>query len=100
MPGKANFASAWVNHMAGRSAQNGRSRAVTLDISAGSELSVVCIIFCWGHQCEICLSPMWVLSLGEETTTYTNIYCVCTEHMNELWSEDFKAAGCRLQVAV
>jgi hypothetical protein len=32
-------------------AQNGGSRAATLDIRAGTELSVVCIVLCRGHQC-------------------------------------------------
>jgi hypothetical protein len=40
-------------------------------------LSIIYVVFSmvWvsshrGHQCGICLSPMWVLLMGEETTTY------------------------------
>jgi hypothetical protein len=38
-PAKKYCASAWANHTAGRSVQNGGSRTATLDTSAGGELS-------------------------------------------------------------
>jgi hypothetical protein len=50
MPAKVNCASAWVNQTAGRSAQYGGSHTATLDISAGAELFIVCIVLCRGHQ--------------------------------------------------
>jgi hypothetical protein len=31
--------------------------------------------------------------MGEETTTYTSIYCIYTEHTNELQLEDLQVAG-------
>jgi hypothetical protein len=49
MPDKVNCASAWANHKAGRSAQNGGSRTATLDVSAGGELSAISILR-RGHQ--------------------------------------------------
>jgi hypothetical protein len=51
-PAKKNCASAWANHMAGRSAQNSGSRTVTLDTSAGGELSATSMLR-RGHQCEM-----------------------------------------------
>jgi hypothetical protein len=40
---------------------------------------------------------MWVSSMDEETNHtlifYTNIHCICTEHMNELQLEDLQVAG-------
>jgi hypothetical protein len=49
MPAKENCASAWANHTAGRSAQNGGSRTATLDISAGGKLSPVSSVRRRGH---------------------------------------------------
>jgi hypothetical protein len=47
---KKNFASAWANHTASRSAQNDGSRTATLDTSAGGELSAASMLL-RGHQC-------------------------------------------------
>jgi hypothetical protein len=63
-PAKKNCTSAWANHMAGRSAQNGGSRTATLDTSAGGELSAASM-FHRGHQCG--------MSIFTATTTYTFI---------------------------
>jgi hypothetical protein len=52
MPARENCASAWANHTAGRSAQNGGSRMATLDISAGWVTSAASILR-RGHQCGI-----------------------------------------------
>jgi hypothetical protein len=62
MPAKKNCASAWANHTAGRSPQNGGSRTATLDASAGDELSAGSML-CRGHQCG--------MSMHFETTTST-----------------------------
>jgi hypothetical protein len=53
-PAKENCASAWANHKAGRSAQNGGSRTATLDTSAGGELSATSMVR-RGHQCGMSL---------------------------------------------
>jgi hypothetical protein len=50
MPAKKNRASAWANHTAGHSAQNGWSCKATLDTSAGGELSASSMLH-RGHQC-------------------------------------------------
>jgi hypothetical protein len=50
MPAEVNCVSAWANHKAGCSAQNGGSRTETRDISAGGELSAISILH-RGHQC-------------------------------------------------
>jgi hypothetical protein len=52
MPAKENCASAWANHTAGRSAQNGESRTATLDTSAGGELSAASTLR-RGRQCGL-----------------------------------------------
>jgi hypothetical protein len=49
-PAKKNCSSAWANHTAGRSAQNGGSRTATFDTSAGGELSAASMLR-RGHQC-------------------------------------------------
>jgi hypothetical protein len=49
---RENCSSAWANHRAGRSAQNGGSRTATLDISAGWVPSAASILR-RGHQCGI-----------------------------------------------
>jgi hypothetical protein len=51
MPAKVNYESAWVNHTAGRSAQNGGSRTATRDTYAGCEVVIVPIPSS-GHQCR------------------------------------------------
>jgi hypothetical protein len=66
MPAKKNCASAWANHMAGRSAQNGGSSMATLETFAGGELSAVSMLL-RGHQCG--------MSIFVETTTITDIHC-------------------------
>jgi hypothetical protein len=43
-PAKKNCASAWSNHTAGSSAQNGGRRTATLDTSAGGELSATSMV--------------------------------------------------------
>jgi hypothetical protein len=55
MPTK-NCASACANHAVDRSAQNGENSTVTLDISAGCELSDAFMLL-RGHQCG-----MWLLA--------------------------------------
>jgi hypothetical protein len=67
MPAKENCASAWVNHTAGRSAQNSGSRTATLDTSAGGELSAASMLR-RGHQCGD------VNCLGHPRTI-TNVLC-------------------------
>jgi hypothetical protein len=57
MPAKKNCASAWANHTAGRSAQNGGSRMATLDTSAGVPLSVAYMLLSG--------SPMWECTHAE-----------------------------------
>jgi hypothetical protein len=61
MPAKKNCASAWENHTAGRSAQNGGSPTDTLDTSVGGELSAASMLT-RGHQCG--------MSIFTATTTY------------------------------
>jgi hypothetical protein len=52
MLAKENCASAWANHMTGRSAQNGGNRMATLNTSAGGELSAASMLR-QGHQCGL-----------------------------------------------
>ena len=59
IPAKVNYASAWANHKAGRSGQNGRSHTATLD-TAADELFAVSMLS-HGHQCG--------MSMFYETTT-------------------------------
>jgi hypothetical protein len=95
--------------MAGRLAQNGGSRTATVDISAGAELSIVCIIvLCWGNQCGIVSITNVALVDGWRHNLilifHTNIYFMWyTEYMNKLQLYDFFFFGfmiCRLLVEV
>jgi hypothetical protein len=71
MPAKENCASAWANHTAGRSAQNGVSRKVTLVISAGGELFAVFMLRRG--------SPMWYVDARDTHVTIKNVHC-CYNH--------------------
>jgi hypothetical protein len=51
MPAKVNCESAWANHSAGRSAQNGGSRTATRNTSVGCGVVVVSISL-WGSPLE------------------------------------------------
>jgi hypothetical protein len=63
-PAKKIYASAWANHTAGSSAQNGRSRTASLDTSSGGELSAASMLRrC--HQCG--------MSIFTATTMYTTV---------------------------
>jgi hypothetical protein len=100
MPSKVNCALAWGNHIAGRLAQNGGSRAAPLDISAGIVLFIVpepCwfVLFCSccsflvrGSPCKFCNCVMycwrrfssWLLSIIHVVLSGSPICgmsCVC-----------------------
>jgi hypothetical protein len=107
MPAKVNCASAWANHTADGSTQNGESRTATLDISAGIALFVVTepcrFVSFWsccsrparGSPCKFCICvmhccrrslpdrcPLFVLYVG-----VTNVGCRMYVETTTYWTD-------------